>query len=187
MLAHTHTHTQIHIQPHSPVSSPAISLSSFVLLFKSTTLPKLKLPFPVPLPAFLCYMACVPSGPWCIFCIFIFCHRTLVSKLEHNRKFRQFCSLTCPLAMKGFLAHSRYFWRNVCMKKWKWIYMSWSSEKQKWIFSLQTQRITLKKLKQEKESEKKKRKTHYQIWIKACMLLCIRNPNQHRTVVRSWT
>ena len=153
---HTHTHTHTHMQPHNPVSS-LLCLSSFVLLFKSTSLPKLKLPFPVPLTAFLCYMACVLSGPWCIFCIFIFSHHTLVFKLEDNRKFQQFCSLTCPLAMKGLLAHSRYFWRNVCMNEWKWIYMSWSSEKQKCIFfSLQIQRITLKKLKQEKESGKKK-------------------------------
>lgn len=36
--------------------------------------------------------------------------------------------------------------------------MSWSSEKQKWFFfPLQAQRITLKKLKQQKESEKKKK------------------------------
>ena len=121
------------MQPHNPVSS-LLCLSSFVLLFKSTSLPKLKLPFPVPLTAFLSYMACVLSGPWCIFCIFIFSHHTLVFKLEDNRKFQQFCSLTCPLAMKGLLAHSRYFWRNVCMNEWKWIYMSWSSEKQKCIF-----------------------------------------------------
>ena len=175
------------MQPPNPVSS-LLCLSSFVLLFKSTRLPKLTLPFPVPLTAFLCYMACVLSGPWCIFCIFIFSHHTLVFKLEDNRKFQQFCSLMCPLAMKGLLAHSRYFWRNICMNQWKWLYMSWSSEKQKRIFFfLQIQRITLKKLKQEKESEKKKKKTHYQIWIKACLLLCIRNLNQHRTVVRSWT
>lgn len=55
-----------------------------------------KVAFPVSFHALLCYLVCLPSGLLYIFCRFIFCHHTLVCKLQDVRDICQFCSLIHP-------------------------------------------------------------------------------------------